>query len=79
MTSAPLVLNPVNRRVGTRMYGGVGGRSREAPPIPILIGLSDTRSQMRRLPFVGGFRGGDRLRSCDDVPQSGAALIRPFA
>jgi hypothetical protein len=28
-------LNPVNRRIRTRMYGGVGGESRETPPIPI--------------------------------------------
>jgi hypothetical protein len=32
----PFALNPVNRRIRTRMYGGVGGRSREAPPIPIV-------------------------------------------
>jgi hypothetical protein len=29
-------LNPVNRRIRTRMYGGVGGESRETPPIPIV-------------------------------------------
>ena len=31
----PFALNLANRRIRTRMYGGVGGRSREAPPIPI--------------------------------------------
>jgi hypothetical protein len=42
----PFVLNPVNRRIRTRMYGGVGGRSREAPPIPIALAFVnwDTRS-----------------------------------
>jgi hypothetical protein len=32
----PSALNPANRRIRTRTYGGVGGRSRETPPIPIL-------------------------------------------
>ena len=27
--------NPSNRRVRTRMHGGVGGRNREIPSIPI--------------------------------------------
>ena len=49
----PFVLNPVNRRIRTRMYGGVGGRSREAPPIPIgalafRLGLAGINPRPRR-------------------------------
>jgi len=34
----PSALKPANRRIRTRMYGGVGGESREIPPIPIALG-----------------------------------------
>jgi len=47
----PFVLNPANRRIRTRMYGGVGGRSREAPPIPIAtILLRYDRRRNRHIP-----------------------------
>jgi hypothetical protein len=37
------VLNPPNRRIRSRMYGGVEGRSRETPPDPDCRG-ADTQA-----------------------------------
>jgi hypothetical protein len=48
----PFALNLANRRIRTRMYGGVGGRSREAPPIPIRA-----RDRTRTLESPGTKRG----------------------
>ena len=38
-----LPLNPANRRIRTRTYGGVGGEeSQGSPPIPFVVTLNET-------------------------------------
>ena len=64
----PRTLNPANRRVRTRMHGGVGGVApRGAPPIPI------GGARVSRPARGGADRGGGRL----GWPTPGSACGRP--
>jgi hypothetical protein len=48
----PSVLNPANRRIRTRMYGGVGGEESRDSPYPDCAKASETRPMEGTLPLL---------------------------